>query len=356
MRTRDIFFLNRCTIYFICLCVCIQVHLFAENQIVLVTGGAGYIGSHTCHVLDKAGFSPVTYDSLINGDIEAVKWGPLIIGDLHDTEKLDDAFSKYKPTAVIHFAALRNVGESVAQPYEYYHINVAGTLNLLNVMKKHNVKNIIFSSSCTVYGIAQTNPIHEETTKQPINPYAHSKYFVEKILEDFAHAYDFKYVILRYFNAAGVDYKIGLKRSSQSFNFLIPKALQALLDGVELPVFGVDYPTVDGTAIRDYIHVKDLADGHVMALKYLLTTQNNLALNLGTGKGYSVFEILQAIKQVTNTEVPIKIMLKREGDVPESVADQTRAKRILNFVPKYSDLQTIIESEWNAIQNNRQTP
>ncbi len=328
----------------------IQIALFAEGPFILVTGGAGYIGSHTCSVLEKAGFHPVVYDSLINGNADAVKWGPLVIGDIHDTEKLDAVFSTYKPIAVIHFAALRSVGESVTNPYEYYHTNVAGTLNLLHVMLKHNVRNIIFSSSCSVYGISNASPLTEKEPRAPINPYSNSKFFVEKIIEDFARAYDLNYMILRYFNAVGIDVEAGLSRSPQSYNFLIPRALLALVEGAEpLPVFGTDYSTPDGTAIRDYIHVKDLAVAHALSLKHLLNTQESEVINLGTGIGYSVFDILHAIKQVTTRDVPIIIMPKREGDVPEAVADPTQSRMILNFVPQYSDLQSIIQSELDAM-------
>jgi UDP-glucose-4-epimerase GalE len=326
-----------------------QIALFAEDPVILVTGGAGYIGSHTCCALKKCGFSPVIYDSLINGNPDAVKWGPLVIGDINDTSKLDAVFSEYKPIAVIHFAALRNVGESVTAPYEYYHTNVAGTLNLLDVMLKHHVKNIIFSSSCTVYGVSPVSPIRENQPRTPINPYANSKFFVEKILEDFARAYDLKYMILRYFNAAGMDCEEGLYRSPHSYNFLIPNVLIAILDDNEpLCVFGTDYPTSDGTAIRDYIHVKDLADAHVLSLQYLLSTQKNASINLGTGQGYSVFEVLDTIKRVTHREIPIKLMPRRDGDVPEAVADPELSRKTLNFIPRYSDLQSIVESEWKS--------
>ena len=215
------------------------------------------------------------------------------------------------------------------------------------------MKNIIFSSSCTVYGATNEVTIKEEQQKAPINPYANSKFFVEKILEDFAHAYQLKYAILRYFNAAGIDIESGLKRSPDSQHFLIPRALLALLDDSKtLPIFGTDYPTPDGTAIRDYIHVKDLADAHTLALTHLLNTQSNIAVNLGTGSGCSVLDILSAIKQVTKRDVPTQIFPRREGDVPQAVADPSLVKRVLNFTPRYSDLHTIIDSEWRAIHED----
>jgi UDP-arabinose 4-epimerase len=331
-------------IFFFC------ISLFSQEPVILVTGGAGYIGSHTCHVLKASGFSPVAYDSLVNGSADAVKWGPLVIGDINDPVKLNEAFATYKPIAVMHFAALRNVGESISHPYEYYHTNVAGTLNLLDIMRNHDVHNIIFSSSCTVYGISES-PIGENAVRTPINPYANSKFFVEKILEDFARAYPFKYIILRYFNAAGMDCEAGLRRLPSSYNFLIPKALVAIQENQPLPVFGTDYPTPDGTAIRDYIHVKDLANAHVIALQHLLRTQKNALINLGTGKGYSVFDILNAIKRVTQKEVPVALMERREGDVPEAVANPELSKKMLNFTPQYSDLESMIQSEWQSINS-----
>jgi UDP-glucose-4-epimerase GalE len=331
----------------------VSVQLPCEsNRVVLVTGGAGYIGSHTCKALREAGFIPVTYDSLRFGSKESVQWGPLVIGDLLDTEALDRVFTRYKPCAVLHFAALRNVGESVQDPSSYYTNNVVGSINLLNAMLKHQVKNIIFSSSCTVYGNCPESPISEEQHEAPTNPYAMSKRVVERAIMDYAHAHPFQYMILRYFNAAGVEIEAGLKRSSHSCSFLIPRAMLAILHPDRpLQIFGSNYPTPDGTCIRDYIHVKDLARAHVMALQHLQEGKASTAINLGTGTGYSVWQILQAIEKMIGKKVPYELKSRREGDVPEAVASIKKAQCILGFEPHYSDLETIITSEWAAISD-----
>lgn len=326
------------------------------NRVVLVTGGAGYIGSHTCKALKEAGFTPVSYDSLAFGTKEFVKWGPLVVGDLLDNDALDRAFTFYRPCAVLHFAALRNVGESVIDPSSYYTNNVAGSINLLNALLKHQVKHIIFSSSCTVYGNCSDSPISEQHLKAPTNPYAMSKYVVERMIIDYAYANKLKYMILRYFNAAGVETKAGLRRSLNSCSFLIPRSMLAILHSKSpLHVFGSDYPTPDGTCIRDYIHVKDLANAHVLALQHLQEGGASNELNLGTGNGYSVFEILQAIEETTGRKVPYELKPSREGDVPEAVADIRKAKEILGFEPHFSDLQSIVKSEWISIQDVRYT-
>ncbi len=342
-------FFTLLTIVFIAL---ISLGCSRENRVVLVTGGAGYIGSHTCRVLKEAGYTPVTYDSFAQGSPEAVKWGPCVQGDLLEVEKLEAAFEEYHPVAVVHFAALRNVGDSVKDPSSYYTNNVMGSINLLNAMLKHHVKNIIFSSSCTVYGVCDVCPIDEKQVRAPTNPYAVSKYTMERMIEDFALAYGFKYMILRYFNAAGIDVESGLKRTVHSQSFLIPKAMLSILHPESpLMVFGTDYSTFDGTAIRDYIHVKDLAEAHLLALRYLEEGSKSEVINLGTGKGLSVFEIISAIEKVTAKKVPCVMMPRREGDVPEAVADTKKAQEILHFKPQFSDLNNIIESEWSSLKN-----
>jgi len=333
-------------------CLCSHVALYCEsNRIVLVTGGAGYIGSHTCQALKEAGYFPVVYDSLAFGESQAVKWGPLIVGDLLDVNALDQAFTIYKPCAVLHFAALRNVGESVKVPSVYYTNNVMGSINLLNAMHKHGVKNIIFSSSCTVYGDSATQ-ISEENPKAPTNPYARSKYFVESIIQDYAHAYSMHYMILRYFNAAGVATEFGLKRSADSCSFLIPKIMLSILQPTQpLQIFGTDYPTPDGTCIRDYIHVKDLAHAHVLSLEHLQAGKPSYALNLGTGNGYSVLEIIQETENLTGKKIAYEFKPRREGDVSQAMAKTDKAKEILGFEAKYSDLQTILKTEWESLTN-----
>lgn len=330
----------------------VSMPLYAvSNKVVLVTGGAGYIGSHTCKALKEDGFIPVTYDSLALGEKESVKWGPLVVGDLLDLDTLDRAFTAYKPCAVLHFAALRNVGESVKDPAGYYTNNIIGSINLFNMMIKHKVEHLIFSSSCTVYGNCEVNPISEENFQAPTNPYAISKHVVERIIKDYSDVYNLKHMILRYFNAAGIE--VGLKRSVHSCNFLIPRAMLTLLHSdTPMKVFGSDYPTPDGTAIRDYIHVKDLALAHVMALRNLQERNMNYELNLGTGRGYSVLEILQAIEKISGKKVPYEMKLRRKGDVAEAVAEVCKAKKILGFEAKHSDLQTILKSEWVSLLDN----
>lgn len=323
--------------------------LLFGGPVVLVTGGAGYIGSHICKALNDAGFTPVVYDSLVWGEREFVKWGPLVVGDLLDEGALDQVFGEHKPCAVIHCAGLRDVRESVENPALYYANNVTGSLNLLNAMRKHEVGYIIFSSSCCVYG--DVGGVMSETNrKEPTNPYAVSKFVIERIIADYAAAYSMKYVALRYFNAVGVE--AGLTRSTRSLGFLIPRALQSCLQsGAPLQIFGTDYPTRDGTTIRDYIHVKDLANGHILSLQYLLNGGQSEAFNLGTGEGHSVLEILQVMGDVIGKRVSYEKVARREGDLIEAIADAEKAKRILNFTPHFSDLHTIIESEWVALRN-----
>lgn len=325
-----------------------NLSLFSEpNRVVLVTGGAGYIGSHTCKALKEAGFIPLVYDSLQFGEKEAVKWGPLVEGNLLDTEALDRAFTQYLPEAVFHFASLRNVGDSVKDPANYYTNNVVGSINLLNAMIKHRVKYFVFSSSCTVFGNCPFPAISEVAPQAPINPYGVSKHIIERIIRDYAHAYPLKYVILRYFNAAGLE--AGLKRSTYSSNFLIPRAIRAIFDPASpLQIFGSDYESEDGTAIRDYIHVKDLACAHVMALHHLFAGEASNDFNLGTGKGYSVLQIIREIEKVTGLKVPYELKPPREGDVCRSVASITKAQQVLGFELNYSDLNAVIKSEWNS--------
>ena len=327
--------------------------LFSDAPVILVTGGAGYIGSHTCKALKEAGFLPVTYDSLASGEKKAVQWGPFFEGDLLDEEALECVFTKYKPEAVFHFAALRNVGDSMKDPSSYYTNNVVGSIYLLNAMIKHKVKYIIFSSSCSVYGNCSKEVISEGCAQAPINPYGMSKHMVEKILSDYAQVYSLKYMILRYFNAAGIE--AGLRRSGFAYNFVIPRAMQALYDLKRpLEVFGAQYPTQDGTAIRDYIHVKDLASAHVKAFHHLKKTDMSDDFNLGTGKGYSVLEIIDAIEKVTHRKVPYELKNPREGDAAKAIADTKKAEEILDFKPLYSDLNTIIQSEWDSFLGEKQ--
>jgi UDP-arabinose 4-epimerase len=319
---------------------------------VLVTGGAGYIGTQTCKALKEAGFLPIVYDNLSSGHAEAVQWGILEVGDLVDREKLDQIMDKYHPIAVIHLAAFKRVGESVKDPAKYYLNNVCGSVVLLDVMREKQLNKIIFSSTATLYGeVSKFYPIKETDPCQPISPYGTSKWMVEKMIQDFNQAYGLQYVILRYFNVAGADLKLQCGERGFIPQNLIPIVLQvASKKQQELQIFGTDYPTPDGTAIRDYIHVVDLADAHVKALQYLLNDRPNAIINLGTGKGSSVKGIVEIASAVTKQQIPIKNVPRRAGDSAFLTADNKLAKKLLGWEPKHSDLKTILESEWNWVQ------
>ncbi len=314
---------------------------------VLVTGGAGYIGSHTCKRLAQEGMECVVYDNLSSGHRHNVQWGPLVVGDILDSERLYETFRRYKPEAVIHFAAFAYVGESMTEPARYYRNNVNGTLTLLSEMARASIETIVFSSTCATYGIPETTPINEATPQSPINPYGASKLMVERILADYSYAYGLRYAALRYFNACGADLDGDLAEEHDPETHLIPRCLMAaagLIPAVD--VFGDDYPTADGTCIRDYIHVMDLAIGHVAALKCLAGEARVLKLNLGTGRGTSVREILEGIKRTTNREVPYVVKSRREGDPPVLLADVSAAWDTIGFMARHSDLDTILRTAW----------
>ncbi len=314
---------------------------------VLVTGGAGYIGSHACKSLKKMGYCPITFDDFSQGHRYAVKWGPLVEGNLLDPESLDRAFHLYKPKAVMHFAAKALVGESVHDPALYYKNNVTGTLNLMNACVKHKVFSFIFSSTCASYGIPKAIPISEETEQKPINPYGKSKLMIEEMLKDYDRAYGLKSVFLRYFNAAGADPEGEIGENHTPESHLIPLVIQTSLGKLpHISVFGVDFPTPDGSAIRDYIHVCDLAHAHILALEYLLQGGQTNFMNLGTGSGFSVLEIIKNVELYAKRFIRIRIEPRREGDPPILIADNQKAKKILGWNPKYSDLSTIIETAW----------
>jgi UDP-arabinose 4-epimerase len=322
-------------------------------KFVLVTGGAGYIGTQTCKALQEAGYLPLVYDNLSTSQGEGVKWGTFVKGDVSDRKKLGEVIDKYHPLAVVHVAAFKCVGESVKDPAKYYFNNLCGSLILLDVMREKGVKKIIFSSTASAYGsFEKATPINESVACQPINPYGNSKWMVEKIISDFKDAYGFQYVILRYFNVAGADLKGECGERGISPPNLIPIVLQVAGDKrKELEVFGRDYPTHDGTAIRDYIHVVDVAEAHVKALDYLLQDKPSIILNLGTGRGFSVKEVVDVVRSVTRKKIPIKNCPRRLGDPPFLTADSKLAKELLGWEPKNSDLKTIVESEWNWIQS-----
>ncbi len=323
---------------------------------VLVTGGAGYIGSHTCKALSRAGFTPVTYDNLVYGHEWAVKWGPLEKGDILDTSRLSRVIATYKPVAVIHFAAFAFVGESMENPAKYYRNNVAGTLSLLEAMHKNGVDKIVFSSTCATYGIPEKLPITEDTQQQPINPYGRSKWMIEHILADYGDAYGLKSISLRYFNAAGADLEGELGEYHDPETHLIPLILDTAADRrPNITIYGDDYDTPDGTCIRDYIHVSDLADAHVCAMMGLGDRKLARAYNLGTGNGYSVLEVIDAVRHLTSRDVMVQRGARRPGDPASLVADASRANRDLGWLPKYTKIGDIIESAWAWSNNGSKT-
>lgn len=312
---------------------------------VLVTGGAGYIGSHTCKVLAKSGFSPVTVDSLVHGHERAVKWGPLIKGDIHNRDVLNRVFGTYRPLAVLHFAAFAYVGESVVSPDRYYWNNVSGTISLLDAMRDHGCRHLVFSSTCATYGVPQNIPISEGHTQRPINPYGWSKLMIEQIMRDYERAFGIRHASLRYFNAAGADPDGEIGEDHEPETHLIPLVIQAALgQRPYVEIFGSDFPTEDGTAIRDYIHVSDLAAMHARALRHLLEGNESISVNLGTGRGSSVREVIKAVESSTMVKVPVRESPRREGDPPVLVAEPSKAIRSLGWQPEYLELPAIIES------------
>jgi UDP-arabinose 4-epimerase len=316
---------------------------------ILVTGGGGFIGAHTCKALAAQGIHPIVFDNLSRGHRDMVRWGQFVQGDILKPPDLDRAFEQHQPRAVIHFAALAYVGESVAQPLAYYQNNVSGLINVLDAMVRHGANTIVFSSSCATYGNPDALPIAENARQQPSSPYGHSKLVCEQILTHVAAAHHLRTAILRYFNAAGADPDGQLSERHDPETHLIPLAIDAASGrGLPLQIFGADYPTRDGTCERDFIHVSDLANAHIAALRRLYNTAETLTLNLGTGRAYSIREILSAIERVTAHSVPVIQAPRRPGDPATLVADASRAERLLEFNPKYSDLETIIETTWRS--------
>lgn len=315
------------------------------NQHVLVTGGAGYIGSHTCKALAKAGFIPVSFDNLSMGHEYAVKWGPLVHADLRDRSALDSAFKTYRPIAVFHFASDAFVVESMHNPGKYYSNNVGSSLSLLEAMRDHEIRHFIFSSSCATYGSAIFTPIDENHPQNPINPYGRSKWMVEQMLRDFDAAHGIKSVSLRYFNAAGADLDGEIGEDHTPETHLIPCVLQtALGDRESFSIFGTDFPTRDGSAIRDYTHVEDLAEAHILALRWLQANETTAAFNLGTGTGCSVLEVLHAAEHFFGKKVPLRKEMRRAGEPAILTANADRAKKMLGWTPSKSDLSTLIAS------------
>ena len=318
---------------------------------ILVAGGAGYIGSHTCLDLFSKGFRPIVYDNLSNGHAEFVKWGPLEIGDIRDRKRLDDVLQQYKPQAIIHFAAAIEVGESVRDPSGYYDNNVVGTITLLRAAQAAGIDKIVFSSTCATYGVPSSIPMKEAHPQLPINPYGRSKLIVEQILQDLDRYQGFRSFILRYFNAAGADPEGRIGEWHSPETHAIPIAMDAALGRrSHFQVLGTDYDTRDGSCVRDFVHVRDLADAHTRAVEHLLNKGTNHALNLGTGHGTTVKELLETVRHVTGRNFDIRYGARREGDSPALVADNALARETIGWSPRH-DLQSIIETAWNWHSN-----
>ncbi|WP_199099342.1 UDP-glucose 4-epimerase GalE [Dyella sp. ASV21] len=314
---------------------------------VLLCGGAGYIGSHMARYLAGEGVGVTVLDNLCTGHREAVQWGDLIEADLLDSAALDRALGSRRFDAVMHFCAHSLVGESMVSPYRYYQNNVTGTLNLLEAMQRHGVQRLVFSSSAAVYGQPNSAVIDEDHPKAPINPYGASKLMVERVLADAAVAYGLRSVALRYFNAAGASADGSIGESHQPETHLIPNVLRAVLgSGPALKVFGDDYPTLDGTCVRDYVHVEDLAQAHQLALSYLSGREGAHVFNLGSGHGYSVRQVIAAAEQVTGRPVPHTLAPRRAGDPAVLVASSERAQQELGWRPRHAGLQVMVESAW----------
>lgn len=319
----------------------------AEKRNILVTGGAGYIGSHACKVLAEAGYVPVTYDNLSLGHRSAVKYGPFVEGDLSDGDRLRTLLSEYEVGAVVHFAANAYVGESVENPRKYFRNNVINSLNLLEAMVDANVKHLVYSSTCAIYGTPEKIPIPEDCPKNPVNPYGESKRIVENAARWFGEAYGLSCVALRYFNAAGADMEGEIGEDHDPETHLLPIVFEAALGRrTHVEIYGTDYPTRDGTAVRDYVHASDLASAHLKALEYLIEGGASDAFNLGTGQGRTVHEIIQAVERVSGRTVPTKEGKRRPGDAVELVANATRAEKILGWQPRFSELEQIVASAW----------
>ena len=314
---------------------------------ILVTGGAGYIGSHACKALARAGYTPIAYDNLVYGHRDAVRWGPFVEGDLGDAARLADTLARHEVAAVIHFAAFAYVGESMEKPQLYFRNNVVNTLALLDAMLTAGLRHIVFSSSCATYGTPARVPITEDTPQRPVNPYGESKLICERAIHWYGEAYRMSYAALRYFNAAGADPDGEIGEAHEPETHLVPLVLATALGRrAQIDIYGTDYPTPDGSAVRDYIHVQDLAEAHVAALGHLLDGGASLALNLGTGAGHSVREVIAAAERVTGRRIARREMARRTGDPPVLVADVARARAALGWQARMSGLDGILGTAW----------
>lgn len=343
--------------------ICFHLAVFADEQsaatndstaaqkpkkTVLVVGGAGFIGSQVNKLLSQCGYETIVFDNLNQGKKAAVINGQLIKGDLADSDCLDNLFASRTIDAVMHFAALIDVGESCTNPGAYYQNNVSNTINLLRAMAKHSVNVLIFSSTAAIFGLAEKIPVQENDPCHPVSPYGQSKLMVEQIIRDFSTAHKLKYCCLRYFNAAGGDPEGIIKNYKQKESNLIPVALRCLKEGSSLTVFGTDYPTDDGSCVRDYIHVCDLASAHILAMEKLFAGGESGSYNLGNGQGYSVLEVLSAIEKVTGRRVNASCGERRAGDLPRLIADSQKAKEELGWKPQFT-LEMMIKDAWNAL-------
>jgi UDP-glucose-4-epimerase GalE len=318
-----------------------------------VTGGAGYIGSHACKALAAKGYVPITYDNLSRGNVWAVQWGPLEQGDIADAQKLRGVLDKYQPCAVMHFAAYAYVRESVELPLLYYGNNFVGTMILLRTVIDYRCIPVVFSSTCATYGIPERIPISEEHPQRPINPYGHSKLFVERMLADLNVAYGLPWIALRYFNAAGADPDGEIGEAHDPETHLIPLVLAAARTGAPVRIFGNDYDTADGSCVRDYIHVSDIAEAHVQALAYLLKGRNSCALNLANARGYSVKEVIAAVEVVCGRRIPTETAPRRPGDPSILIGDASRAHALLGWKPTRSELQIQIADAWTWLEGRK---
>jgi len=324
------------------------------KKAILVTGGAGYIGSHVCKLLYQKGYAPIVIDNLNVGHPYAVQWGPLVYGDIHNKKLIETTLKTYRPIAVMHFAADALVGESLSNPSKYYHNNLSGTISLLRAMQETGINNLIFSSTCATYGHPVKIPMDENHPQNPINPYGRSKWMVEQILQDFSKAHGLHYFSLRYFNAAGADLDLDIGEDRVYETHLIPLVMQAAYHNTPIQIFGNDFDTKDKTAVRDYIHVMDLAEAHVKAMEWLLKHRRCLCVNLGTGTGFSVKEIIQAAEKICQKSVLIKQMNRRQGDPAILVANAKQASKILDWKPTNSQIDIIITSAWKWYQKKEQ--
>jgi UDP-glucose-4-epimerase GalE len=319
----------------------------SRSRAILVTGGAGYIGAHCCKALSEAGYTPVCFDNLSTGHRGFVKWGPFVVGDVLETQQVADAMATHDVEAVMHFAAFSQVGESVGDPQKYYLNNLSGTLSLLNAMLEHGCTRLVFSSTGAVYGNAGRDPIDEDAAGVTVNPYGASKWMIEQVLGDYRRAYGLNSFCLRYFNACGADSSGTIGELRDCETHLIPRAMMALQGHVgDFAIFGDDYDTPDGTAMRDYIHVADLAAAHVLAVDALLKGATGGSYNLGTGLGYSVRQVLTTIERETGLKIPLVVKTRRAGDPAVLVANPSAARVNLGFRPARSDIATIVESAW----------